>query len=62
MSDFDESLRKLKELQAETEQRLKDMKTGTQRIRVDKRTHRISFEGETEEGVTIVIEKKESEG
>jgi hypothetical protein len=61
MNDFDECLKKLKELQAESEQRLKDIKTGTRRIRVDKKTHRIRFEGETEESVTVVIEKKDNE-
>jgi len=57
LSDLDKSLRKLKELQAESERRLKDLKSGTRRIHVDKKTHRIKFEGETEESVTIVIEK-----
>jgi hypothetical protein len=57
--EFNEKLRKLKKLQDENEQRLKDMESGTRRIRVDKKTHRIRFEGETEEDVTIVIEKKE---
>ena len=61
MRDFDESLRKLRELQAETGQRLKDLENGTQRIRVSKKTHRVRFEGETEEGVTVVIEKKDNE-
>lgn len=59
MREFNEKLRKLKKLQDENEQRLKDMESGTRRIRVDKKTHRIRFEGETEEDVTIVIEKKE---
>ena len=61
MSELDECLRKLRELQAESEQHLKDLQSGTRRMRVDKKTHRIRFEGETEEGVTIVIEKKENE-
>ena len=30
-------------------------------IRVDKRTHRIRFEDETEEEVTIVIERKDDQ-
>jgi hypothetical protein len=59
VSEFDETLRRLRKLKAGCEQRLKDMESGTRRIRVDKRTHRTRFEDETEEGVTIVIEKKE---
>jgi hypothetical protein len=58
MYDFDEALRKLKELQADSERLAQDLKIGTHRIKVDKRTHRIRFEGETEESVTIVIERK----
>jgi hypothetical protein len=57
MYDFDEALRKLKELQANSEQLAKDLKSGPQRIRVDKKTHRIRFVGETEESVTIVLER-----
>jgi hypothetical protein len=61
VSDFDECLRRLKGLQAEREHQLKDITRDTRRIRVDKRTHRIRFESETEESVTIVIEKKDGE-
>jgi hypothetical protein len=61
MYDFDGALRTLKELQAKSEQLAKDLKSGTQRIRVDKLTHRIRFEGETEDNVTVVIERKAGE-
>ena len=58
MYDFDEAVRKLKELQAQSERLAKDFNNGTQRIRLNKRSHRIRFEDETEESVTIVIERK----
>ena len=61
MHDLDEARRKLKELQAVSERLVKGIEIGTRRIRVDKRTHRIRFEGETEENVTIVVERKADE-
>jgi hypothetical protein len=62
MYDYDWALKRLKELQADNERLAKDLKNGTQRIRVDKRSHRIRFEDETEESVTIVIERKAGQG
>lgn len=61
MHDLDEAWQKLKELQAVSERLIKGIESGTQRILIDKRTHRIRFEAETEENVTIVIEKKAGE-
>ena len=58
MNDFDDTLRKIEKLKADAEQRVKDLESGTRRIRVNKKTHRIRFEDETEEGVTIIIERK----
>jgi hypothetical protein len=37
----------------------RDRATQTTRIRVNKRTHRIRFEDETEDSVEIVVEPKE---
>jgi hypothetical protein len=62
MYDYDEALRTLKELQAQSERLAKGLETDTQRIRLDKQTHRIRFEDETEESVTIVIERKAGGG
>ena len=62
MSDFDETMRRIKELQASSERRLKELRSkepDQRRIYVDKRTHRIRFEDETEDSVTIVIEKED---
>ena len=59
MNDFDDILRKIEKLKADAEQRVKDLESGTRRIRVNKKTHRIRFEDETEEGVTIIIERKD---
>jgi len=58
VNDFDDILRKIEKLKADAEQRVKDSESGTHRIRVNKKTHRIRFEDETEEGVTIIIERK----
>jgi hypothetical protein len=41
------------------EQMESDRATQTTRIRVNKRTHRIRFEGEMEDSVEVVIEPKE---
>jgi hypothetical protein len=41
------------------EQMQRDRATQTTRWRVNKRTHRIRFEDETEESVEVVIEPKE---
>lgn len=48
---IDRNLAKLEEL-------VDSLETGEMFFRVNKRTHRIRFEGETEESVTIVIEPK----
>jgi len=57
VNDFD-ILRRLEKIKADAEQRAKDLESGTRRIRVNKKTHRIRFEDETEEGVTIIVERK----
>jgi hypothetical protein len=62
MYNFDEALRKLKQLQDDTERLAEGLQNETRRITIDKLTHRIRFEDETEESVTIVIEKKAGEG
>ena len=59
MNDFDDILRRLEKLKADAEQRSKHLESGTRRIRVNKKTHRIRFEDETEEGVTIIIDRKD---
>ena len=51
----------LDELKRLTEQWAKDEATRTRRIHVNKRTHRIRFERETEESVEVVIEPIASE-
>jgi hypothetical protein len=61
MHDLDEARQKLKDLQAVSERLIKGIESGTQRILLDKRTHRIRFEAESEESVTMVIEKKAGE-
>ena len=58
MNDFADTLRRIEKLKADAEQRAKDLESGTHRIRVNKKTHRTRFEDETEEGVTIIIERK----
>jgi hypothetical protein len=59
---MDETLRRLKELLAETRRRHRqqeaDRATRTTRLRVNKRTHRVRFERETEDSVEVVIEPK----
>ncbi|MBC7930504.1 MAG: hypothetical protein H7Z38_08035 [Rubrivivax sp.] len=61
MSDVKDALRRLEILKADIEQQAKDLESGTRRMHVDKKTHRIRFEKETEEDVTIVIEKKDDD-
>ena len=53
----DESKRLLKELQ-EAAAQIKSQRDGTLNVRhtINKRTHRIRFENETEDQVTIIIE------
>ena len=47
----------LKRLQAKVDEIIRERQTA-RRIAVNKRTHRVRFENETEDEVTIVIEKK----
>ncbi len=55
-----ESKRLLKELNEQAEDlKRKNADPPARRITVNKRTHRIRFEGETEDEVTIVVEKRE---
>ena len=58
MNDFADTLRRLEKLEADAELRAKDLESGARRIRVNKKTQRIRFEDETEEGVTIIIERQ----
>jgi NTP pyrophosphatase (non-canonical NTP hydrolase) len=51
-----EMLEELQRLQAQWE---RDQATRTRRIRVNKRTHRIRFEHETEETVEVIVEPRE---
>lgn len=50
-AEIDRALARLKEMQ--------DGRENSRTIRVNKRTHRIRFENETENEVSIVIEKKD---
>jgi hypothetical protein len=58
MSEGKSTKELLAELERRSEQWAKDAATRTTRLRVNKRTHRIRFEHETEETVEIVIEPK----
>jgi hypothetical protein len=53
--EIERHIRLLKRLQADMERERRD---DVRIIRVDKRTHRIRFEEETEDEVTVVVEKK----
>ncbi len=56
MSEGKSSKELLEELKRYAEQMKQDAATRTTRVRVNKHTHRIRFEGETEEQVEVVIE------
>jgi hypothetical protein len=58
VSDFDETLRRIKELEKMVEER--DAKS-VKKFHVNKRTHRVRFERETEGEVTVVIEPRHIE-
>ena len=69
MTDIKKALRQLQEMEkksaermAETGQNLEKLKrladSGERRLHVNKRTHRVRFLNETEDEVTIVVEKK----
>ena len=63
MSDEEKSARELiEELQRSVEQMERDSRTRTTRFKVNKRTHRVRFEGETEDSVEVVIEPRNTEG
>lgn len=55
MGDFDETLREIKELEEKVRRRDAN---SVKKFHVNKRTHRVRFEGETEGGVTVVIEPR----
>lgn len=55
MSDFDETLRRIKELEKMVKERDAN---SARKFHVNKRTHRVRFEGETEGEVTVVIEPR----
>ena len=63
-NDIEKEFERLKELIAENERRRRqaeaDRATRTTRVRVNKRTHRIRFDSETEDSVDVVIEPKEA--
>ena len=52
----------IEELERSVEQSKKDAATRTTRLRVNKKTHRVKFENETEDSVEVVIEPKQKEG
>jgi len=56
MSDAEPYLEEVRKLVGDME---RERRERVRIIRVDKRTHRIRFEDETEDGVAIVIEPKE---
>jgi hypothetical protein len=63
MSDEEKSARELiEELQRSVEQMERDRRTRTTRFKVNKRTHLVRFEGETEDSVEVVIEPRNTEG
>jgi hypothetical protein len=55
VSDFDETLRRIKELEKVVKERDAN---SVRKFHVNKRTHRVRFEGETEDEVTVVIEPR----
>ena len=61
-NDIEKEFERLKELVAENEQRRRqaeaDRAARTTRVRVNKRTHRVRFDSETEDSVDVVIEPK----
>jgi hypothetical protein len=60
VSDLEETLRKLEQLKAKNDESVRRLREAQEKrvttIRVNKRTQRIRFEGETEDQVTIIIE------
>lgn len=60
MSEGKSSKELLEELKRYAEQMKRDAATRTTRVRVNKRTHRIRFENETEEQVEVVVEPLEA--
>ena len=62
MGDIDETLRKLEQLKARSDESIRRLQETQEKrtttIKVNKRTQRIRFEGETEDQVTVVIEPK----
>ena len=60
MNDLEETLRKLEQLKAKSDESFKHLQEAQEKrvttIRVNKRTQRIRFEGETEDQVTVIIE------
>lgn len=56
------SKRLLEEMISRDRQRQVDLATRTTRLRVNKRTHRIRFEHETEDSAEVVIEPKGVQG
>ncbi|PYS76536.1 MAG: hypothetical protein DMF67_17370 [Acidobacteria bacterium] len=59
MGDEGKSARELlEELKRSVEQMERDSRTRTTRFKVNKRTHRVRFEGETEDSVEVVIEPR----
>ena len=62
MSDIKETLRELERLKAKSDKSIKRLQEAQEKrvttIKVNKRTQRIRFEGETEDQVTVIIEPK----
>jgi hypothetical protein len=62
VGEIEEMLRKLKQLRAKSDESVRRLQEVREKrvttIKVDKRTQRIRFEGETEDQVTVIIEPK----
>lgn len=68
MSEFDKAMRNIEDPAGDGSRKSGRLKEPTgeeapvRRIVVDKRTHRVRLEGETESEVTVVIEEKGGKG
>jgi hypothetical protein len=57
--DVRKPFRRLDDFTLGPRERFEEEQAGTKRITVNKRTHRVKYENETEDSVDVVIEKKE---
>ncbi len=58
--DIGKTLRRLDDFTLVPRERFEEEQASTKRITVNKRTHRVRYENETEDSVDVVIEKKGS--